>query len=156
MLSRSCELVDLILVGCVKSKRHRAGPARDVYTSTLWQYRRAYAELHGCPWYILSAKHGLLAPATWIERYDLSLADLSASERREWSLAVLDDLAAKVPTLDGKTIEVHAGMLYVEYGLEKGLRGAGAVVRRPLAHVVGQGRQYVWYRNHTTSCSQEG
>ena len=65
MLNHSCELVDLILVGCVKSKRHRAGPARDVYTSTLWQYRQAFAELHGCPWYILSAKHGLLAPGTW-------------------------------------------------------------------------------------------
>ena len=156
MLSHSCELVDLILVGCVKSKRHRAGPARDVYTSTLWQYRQAYAESHGRPWYILSAKHGLLAPDTWIERYDLSLADLSASERREWSLRVLDDLAAEVPALDGKTIEVHAGKLYVEYGLEKGLREVGAVIRRPLAHVVGQGRQYVWYREHTNSCSQEG
>ena len=72
------------------------------------------------------------------------------------SLRVLDDLAEKVPALDGKTIEVHAGKLYVEYGLEKGLREAGAVIRRPLAHVVGQGRQYVWYREHIASCSQEG
>ena len=89
MLNHGCEVVDLILVGCVKSKRYRAGPARDVYTSTLWHYRRVYAELHGCPWYILSAKHGLLAPGTWIERYDLSLTDLSTSERRELSLGVL-------------------------------------------------------------------
>ena len=156
MLNHSCELVDFILVGCVKSKRHHAGPARDVYTSTLWQYRQAYAKSHGGPWYILSAKHGLLAPGTWIEQYDLSLADLSAYERREWSLRVLDDLAAEVPALGGKTIEVHAGKLYVEYGLEKGLREAGAVVRRPLAHLVGLGPQCVWYREHMASCSQEG
>ena len=154
MPNYSCELVDLILVGCVKRKHHSAGPAKDIYTSTLWRYRRAYAESHGRPWYILSAKHGLLTPGTWIERYDLSLADLSASERREWSLRVLDELAAEVPALDGKTIEVHAGKLYVEYGLEKGLREAGAVIRRTLAHVVGQGRQYVWYREHIASCSQ--
>ena len=154
MPNHSCELVDLILVGCVKRKHHRAGPAKDIYTSTLWRYRRAYAESHGRPWYILSAKHGILTPGTWIKRYDLSLADLSASERREWSLRVLDELAAEVPALDGKTIEVHAGKLYVEYGLEKGLREAGAVIRRPLAHVVGQGRQYVWYREHIASCSQ--
>ena len=154
MPNHSCELVDLILVGCVKRKHHRAGPAKDIYTSTLWRYRRAYAESHGRPWYILSAKHGILTPGTWIERYDLSLADLSASERREWSLRVLDELAAEVPALDGKTIEVHAGKLYVEYGLEKGLREAGAVIRRTLAHVVGQGRQYVWYREHIASCSQ--
>ena len=153
MPNRSSELVDLILVGCVKKKRPNAGPAQDIYTSTLWQYRRAYAELHGCPWYILSAKHGLLAPGTWIERYDLALPDLSAFERREWSLGVLDALAAEVPTLDGKTIEVHAGKHYVENGLEKGLREAGAVVRRPLAHVVGLGVQYAWYRDHLASRS---
>ncbi len=156
MVNHTCELVDFILVGCVKRKRHRAGPARDVYTSTLWQYRMSYAELHGCPWYILSAEHGLLAPGTCIEPYDLSLADLRATERREWSLRVLNDLATEIPELDGKTIEIHAGKLYVEYGLEKGLRDAGVVVRRPLAHVVGQGRQYAWYREHITSCSQEG
>ena len=154
--SDSCESVGLILVGCVKSKRHRHSLARDIYTSTLWKYRRSYAELHGCPWYILSAKHGLLVPSTWIEPYELSLADLSAAERRKWSLGVLDDLAAEVPTLDGKTIEIHAGKPYVEFGLENGLREAGAVVRRPLAHIVGLGRQYVWYREHMNLCSQEG
>ena len=156
MVNHTCDLVDLILVGCVKRKRHRAGPARDVYTSTLWQFRKAYAELHGCPWYILSAEHGLLAPSTYIERYDLSLADLRATERREWALRVLNDLVTEVPELDGKTVEVHAGKLYAEYGLEEGLREAGAVVRRPLAHVVGQGRQYAWYREHMALCTREG
>ncbi len=155
MLDHSCELVNLVLVGGVKRKHHRAGPAGDVYTSTLWQYRQAYAESHGRPWYIVSAKHGLLAPDTWIEQYDLSLADLSASERREWSLRVLHDLMAEVPGLYGKTIEIHAGKIYSEYGLEKGLREAGAVVRRPLEHVVGLGRQYIWYREHMALCSQK-
>ena len=154
MLNHRYELVDLILVGCVKGKRHRAGLARDLYTSIAWRYRRDYAEMHGCPWYILSAKHGLLAPDTWIEPYDLALATLSASKRREWSQGVLNEIAAKVPSLRGKAIEVHAGKLYVEYGLEKGLCEAGAVVRRPLARVVGQGRQHVWYREHMDSCSQ--
>ena len=156
MPNNDCELVDLILVGCVKSKRHRANLARDIYTSTLWRHRRAYAELHGCPWYILSAKHGLLAHGAWIEPYDLSLADLSAAERREWSLGALDDLAAEVPMLDGMTIEVHAGRPYMEFGLEKGLRDAGVIVRRPLAHVVGQGRQFTWYQEHMASCSRGG
>ena len=52
-----------------------------------------------------------------------------------------------------KTIEIHAGKPYAEYGLEKGLREAGAVVRRPLAHVVGMGVQYAWYRDHLASRS---
>ena len=140
--------VDLILVGCVKSKRTYASPARDLYTSRLWSSRRSYAEAHGCPWYILSAKHGLLHPDTSIEPYDLSLNELPARMRREWSQRVLEALKEEFPALAGKTVEVHAGKNYVEYGLERALRGAGAVVRRPLAHVVGLGPQNVWYRRH--------
>ena len=151
MTNNSHEQVDLILVGCVKSKRDHASLARDIYTSSLWQGRRAYAEAHGCPWYILSAKHGLLAPDTWIEPYDLALDSLSAAKRREWSLGVLNDLAAQIETLDGKVIEIHAGKLYAEFGLEKGLRDVGAVVRRPLEHVVGTGCQIAWYREQAAS-----
>ena len=152
MPNNSCEQVDLILVGCIKSKRHRAGPARDIYTSTLWRHRREYAELHGSPWYILSAKHGLLAPDTWIEPYDLAIAGLSAAGCRQWSLGVLDGLAAQVQPLDGKTIEIHAGKRYAEFGLEDSLRDAGAIVRRPLEHVAGLGPQFCWYREHKASC----
>ena len=57
--------------------------------------------------------------------------------------------------MGGKSVEIHAGKLYVEFGLEAGLQRLGAVVRRPLAQVIGQGRQYVWYREHMASCSQE-
>ena len=76
------------------------------------------------------------------------LADLSAHERREWSRRVLDALAVEVPALDGNIIEIHAGKLYIECGLEQGLHEDGAIVRRPLSHVVGLGRQYSWYRGH--------
>ena len=151
-LNHDCAITDLILVGCVKGKRHQAAPARDLYTSTAWKYRRQYAELHGRPWFILSAKHGLLHPDTRIEPYDLALAALPAPKRREWSSHVLDNLVTKVPDLRGKSIEVHAGKDYVGYGLEDGLREAGAVVRRPLAHVVGQGRQHLWYQEHMATC----
>ena len=153
MLNHSCESIDLILVGCVKSKRHYDGPARDVYTSTLWRWRRAYAELHGCPWYVLSAKHRLLAPSTLIEPYNLSLDDFSASERREWSRRILDDLAAAVPELDGKNIEVHAGKHYVECGVEKGLREAGAVIHVTVQTGLNLMRQIDYKHGTTCECS---
>ena len=156
MVNYSCGLVDLILVGCVKRKQHHAGPARELYTSTAWKYRRRYAETHCCPWYILSAKHGLLDPDDWIEPYDLALDKLSAPERREWSHRVLDDLVVRVSELRGTNIEIHAGKQYVKDGLEKGLREAGVVISRPLAHVVGQGLQHAWYREHMASCPQQG
>ena len=138
-------LKKLILVGCVKSKRGELSAAKDLYDSPLWRCRRAYAERSGVPWYILSAEHGLLAPETVIAPYDLALTNLRAADRRVWSRRVLDGLAAKVPVLQGITIEVHAGKAYADYGLEDGLQGAGAKVQRPLARVAGIGHQCAWY-----------
>ena len=92
MPSRNPALKSLILVGGVKSKHNHTSAAQDLYNSRLWRCRRAYAERSGFPWYILSAKHGLLAPETKIAPYDLALADLPAAERRAWSRRVLDDL----------------------------------------------------------------
>ena len=138
-------VASLILLGCVKSKLNSIRAAKNLYDSPLWRCRRAYAERSGVRWYILSAKHGLLAPNTRIAPYDLTLSDLPAAERRAWSERVLENLAARVPVLKGEVIELHAGKPYVEYGLEDGLREAGAIVRRPLAHVVGIGPQRAWY-----------
>ena len=138
-------LTKLILVGCVKSKCGAPSAARDLYDSPLWRCRRAYAERSGVPWYILSARHGLLAPETVIAPYDLALTDLRAADRRVWSRRVLDDLAAKAPALRGTTIEMHAGKAYADYGLKDGLHQAGAEVYRPLAHMAGIGAQCAWY-----------
>ena len=145
MPSQNETLPSLILIGCVKSKRSSSSAAKDLYDSPLWRCRRAYAEQAGVPWYILSAKHGLLAPETVITSYDKSMKDLSAAERRAWSARVMDDLTAKVSELRGKVVEIHAGKYYVAYGLEDGLCKAGAIVRRPLAHMRGLGCHRRWY-----------
>ena len=137
---------DLVLVGCVKTKRSETNAAKDLYKSRLWRRRRAYAESLECPWYILSAKHGLLDPDKRIEPYDISLNDLRAAARRAWSIRVLSELKSRVPSLRDKLIEIHAGATYVTYGLEEGLREAGATVHRPLARMSGIGRQQAWYR----------
>ena len=139
------EPANLILVGCVKRKRSQPCPARDLYEeSPLWRRRRTYAERSGAPWYILSAKHGLLAPEVWIRPYDLALKDLKRGERRAWSRRVLDELCVRFPDLAGKTVECHAGKDYLDNGLEDGLRQAGAAVRRPLAGMR-IGAQLLWY-----------
>ena len=145
---------NLILIGCVKSKHNGSCTAKDLYNSPLWRYRRAYVEWSGFPWYILSAKHGLLAPETEIKPYDVALSDLSASKCRAWSQCVLDELRKEFPSLQGTVIDIHAGKRYVAYGLEKGLRGAGATVRRPLARVVGIGPQCNWYRDQLALSSR--
>ena len=77
---------EVVLVGCVKGKLEWASrvPAKDLYVSPLWRSRRIYAERSGLPWYILSAKYGLLDPDDRIQWYDLSLGDLPAAQRRAW------------------------------------------------------------------------
>lgn len=136
---------DLVLVGCVKTKRPTTSAAKELYNSPLWRCRRAYAERLGRPWFILSAKHGLLDPDERIDPYDLALKDLQAKARRDWSTRVLEALKSRVPSLRYKMIEFHAGAAYVGYGLERGLRDAGASVCRPLARIPGVGRQQAWY-----------
>lgn len=147
-------MADLILIGCVKSKQNCMRAAKDLYNSPLWRYRRAYAEQSGSSWYILSAEHGLLAPETEIEPYDVTLRELSASKRRAWSKCVLDELSKEFSSLKESVIEIHAGKHYVEYGLAQGLSDAGANVRRPLAGIIGIGRQCKWYRSRLAMSSQ--
>lgn len=138
---------DILLVGCVKGKLEWAGrvSAKDLYASPLWRCRRTYAEQLGRPWYILSAKYGLLDPDEKIAWYDLALGNLPAAERRAWSARVVDSLVAKVPSIPGKVVEVHAGNDYVDFGLESGLQDAGAIVRRPLLGIP-IGGHIGWYR----------
>ena len=144
---------DVLLVGCVKGKLEWAKPveARDLYASPLWRSRRKYAEQYaevaGGPWYILSAKHGLLEPDTQIAWYNLDLGDLPAAERRAWSQRVVDALLERFPAMDGKVIEIHAGKDYVDFGLATGLQKAGAVVQRPLLGIP-IGKHLGWYKEH--------
>ena len=147
-------MANLILIGCVKSKHDHTSAAKDLYNSPLWCCRRDYAERSGIPWFILSAKHGLLAPETEIKPYDVALSDLSASKCRAWSQCVLEELRKEFPSLQRTVIDIHAGKRYVEYGLEKGLSDAGAIVLRPLARVVGIGPQCKWYRDQLALSSR--
>lgn len=152
----SSQQPDIVLIGCVKTKRSARSTARDLYDSPLWRYRRAYAECLGVPWYILSALHGLLDPDRRIDAYDLALTDLRHEARRAWSARVLAELKRRVPSIRNKQIEVHAGAAYVNHGLEEGLHDAGAAVHRPLARITGVGRQLTWYRERLDANGKAG
>ncbi|MCY4379942.1 MAG: hypothetical protein OXC39_09000 [Candidatus Dadabacteria bacterium] len=106
-------------------KRNQKKPARYLYDSPLWNFRHEYAERQRCLWYIPSAKYGLLHPGKEVEAYDLTLSKLPVPEHRKWAKRILDGLREEVPTIWRKIIEIHAGMYYIEYGLEEGLRKAG-------------------------------
>jgi hypothetical protein len=90
---------DVPLVGCVKGKLGHPAPARDLYTSALFRKERDYAIRSGLPWFVLSAKHGLVAPPIVLAPYDLRLSKTARRYRREWGQRVLIQLREKAGPL---------------------------------------------------------
>lgn len=135
---------DLVLIGCVKSKRDGRHRVKDLYTSTLFAGRAGYAQSTAKPWYVLSSEYGLLDPDEEVDTYDLALKDLPILERRTWSLRVLDQIERKIGDVRGKVVEIHAGKSYRDFGLMQGLEERGALVNVPLADFR-HGEQLAWY-----------
>lgn len=138
-----------IFIGCGKTKLSHPAPARELYTGNLFKQRRAYAERMsaGRPWFILSAKHGLLAPDDVVKPYDLTMADLKPVDRAAWHIAVVHgllDCADDDDDLSKISFEIHAGADYC-HPLAKILELVGfGKVTLPVAHM-GIGHQLEWY-----------
>jgi hypothetical protein len=133
------------LVGCVSKKRDTPSPARELYVSQLFLGRRSMVERSCARWFILSAKHGLIAPEDVTAPYDQSLKRATSAQRRVWSEAVLNALDATMGPLGGTIVEIHAGAEYRAFGLERGLEVRGAVVEVPTLGLP-IGRQLAFYK----------
>ena len=140
---------DVILIGCVRTKRAAACAAEGLFASPLFEGRRRYAAGRGVPWYIVSAKFGLLAPGEVIGPYDVYLADQSPAYRAAWGGFVAAQLEQKHPDLRDWIIEVHAGAAYAG-PLRAPLAARGAALRTPLAHLR-QGEQLAWYNSRRSA-----
>jgi uncharacterized HhH-GPD family protein len=140
------ERAAVVLVGCVKRKATNPTKAQELYQSQLFARRRTYALAAGVPWFILSAEHGLVAPATVIAPYDVYLADQSDDYRRAWGEWVAARLEREVGSLLDLTIEVHAGAAYVD-AIHQPLTRRGARLFHPVAGLR-RGEQLAWYDAH--------
>jgi len=59
------------LIQCTNSKRDEPAPARDLYDeSAYFRAMRKWAKQRPGPWFILSAKHGLVRPSDVLAPYD--------------------------------------------------------------------------------------
>ena len=99
----------IYLVSCVKTKSPHPAPAKELYTSDWFCKARAYVEASGQPWYILSAKYGMLAPETVVEPYERTLKRMKAAERRDWAERVEAQIRALPAT---KRFVILAGDAY--------------------------------------------
>ena len=119
----------LYLVSCVKTKLPGRAPAKKLYDSDWFRKARAVVEATGRPWYILSAKHGLVDPHAVIEPYEKTLNDMSKNERISWSRKVMHALDPNLAGVD--SIAIFAGEKYREF-LESKLRERGMTVHVPM------------------------
>jgi 5'-3' exonuclease len=80
------------LVSCSADKAESEANAEDLYISALFKKSRAWAELTGAHWYILSAKYGMVSPDTSLHPYDMCLKNASPQERELWGSQVISEL----------------------------------------------------------------
>ena len=119
----------ICLLSCVGQKLASPSPARDLYTSSWFIKARAYADKTGQPWFVLSAKYGLVHPDDVIAPYDLTLNKMPVAARRVWARNVFAQL---IPHLeDAGSVTVLAGRRYREF-LEPKLRSRGLDVAVPM------------------------
>ena len=106
----------IALIGCGRRKRSHAAPARELYTGSLFQACRDWAETHADAYWIASSKHMIVTPDQVIEPYDLSLRDLDADTRR-WRT---------------RQIQLHFRSRWIDFcRFEKGPSGFIVAVDRP-------------------------
>lgn len=100
--------ITIALVGCGKSKRASAAPAKDLYIGPLFRAARAYAE--ECDeWRIISARNGFCDPNAVIEPYDVRLKPKDA---QQWGQAVANCIVSEFTDCGPYEIVLLAGRDY--------------------------------------------
>ena len=135
----------LYLVSCVSQKLPVLAPAKDLYISSLFRKARSYVERKCQPWFILSAKHGLVHPDQPIAPYDLTLNTMGVRDRRWWAKEVLSQLEPHLDDAGG--LVFLAGQRYRQF-LEPALQQRGVSVSVPMEGLK-IGEQLSWLDKHT-------
>ncbi len=88
-------IIPVVLVSCGKQKLSVPAPAKDLYVSERFLEARKFAELYGKKWFVLSAKHGVVAPEEILDPYDVDLETLPLSDKQAWADRVVSSLSKK-------------------------------------------------------------
>lgn len=118
------------LIGSSGATAEGPRPAGEMFRSDGFAYARERARRSRLPWFVLSAKHGLLDAGEVISPHELRIDDQPAAYRTAWGEWVVAQLADRLP-LDGVTVEVHGGVDFAQ-PLRQPLARRGAVLEIPL------------------------
>jgi hypothetical protein len=134
-------------VSCVGQKLSTRAKAKNLYQSAWFLKARAYVETQQCPWFILSAKYGLIHPDDLIEPYEKTLNTMPRDARMGWAGKVFEQ------TLEWVALPAHitilAGKRYREY-LMPSLITIGYIVDVPMDGL-GIGEQLAWLIKNQSS-----
>lgn len=131
---------DLCLVSCARKKLPHPAPAKDLYASIPFRKMRTLVEAQDWPWFILSAKYGIVDPEQMIEPYEKTLNKMGVADQRDWAercLGALEPLLADV-----QSVVFLAGARYRKF-LAPALRDRGVAVHVPMAGLR-SGEQLAW------------
>jgi hypothetical protein len=135
------------LVACVKKKQHGPAAAKHLYVSVWFKNACHYAEASHCPWFIVSAKHGLLAPDEILMSYEKTLNTMAITARKEWAMHVLAQLYKAVPHI--RRVVFLAGERYREF-LADELRNRHILVSVPMRGLA-IGKQLSWLKRRVSA-----
>jgi Family of unknown function (DUF6884) len=133
----------IFLVSCVARKKAEPCSAAELYMSDWFKKARNFVENDGAPWFILSAKYGLLKPDTVIEPYDETLNKMGVAQRKSWAAQVQTQMVDTLP--DANEVVLFAGVRYRE-NLMSYLNGRYQAVSVPMDGLQ-IGRQLSWLKN---------
>jgi len=103
----------IILISCVSKKGDKKTKAKDLYKSPLFVKSLAYAQkINPDKIYILSALHHLLELDTEIEPYNLTLNNMTKSNKTNWGKIVIEQLK-KVADIKNDKFIILAGQNYL-------------------------------------------
>jgi hypothetical protein len=116
----------LVLVACCGKKLKVKAAAQDIYQSELFKKSRAWAEINGDEWAILSAEYGILSPQKVINPYDKTLKTMCISERKSWSNFVRESIERhrdkKIIVLAGND---YCGWITSDLDVDRPMSGMG-------------------------------
>lgn len=112
----------IALFCCSKRKQGENDPTRlfeaqDIYLGNSFRRAKESYRTFGCEedFFILSAKHHLLARNTRISYYDVTLNSMPVRERKEWARIVLEQLKATGFNLEKDEFYIFGGRKYYEF-----------------------------------------
>jgi hypothetical protein len=103
----------VVLIGSSGATSPAPVPVDELFRSAGFARAREHAVRSDFPWFVLSAKHGLLDPGDVVAPFDVELADRSTGYRSAWGEWVTAQLGERLQ-LAGVTVEVHGGVDFAQ------------------------------------------